>query len=95
MCEIAPLAGLKRPAKTAGSDDFPYIWRANERRGISVSRPHLEGNDQQNGHQVAESGGKKSQFSYFMEANCHDFRQHDELEVRNGYTQNLGLSFCC
>ena len=70
MCEIAPLAGLKKHAKTAGSDDFPYIWRANERRGISVSRPHLEGNDQQNGHQVAESGGNKGQLSYFVEANC-------------------------
>ena len=95
MCEIAPLAGLKRRAKTAGSDAFSSIWRTNERRGISVSRPHFEGTDQQNGHQVAESGGNKGQFSYFVEANCHDFRLHDKVELRNGYTQNVGLSFCC
>ena len=70
MCEIAPLAGLKRHVKTAGFDAFPSIWRTNERRGISVSRPHFEGTMRQNGHLVAKSGGNKGQLSYLVEANC-------------------------
>ena len=34
---------LKRHARTPRSDAFPYTWRTHQRRGISVSRPQLEG----------------------------------------------------
>ena len=31
---------------------------------------------------VAESGGNKGQLSNIVEAICHDFRQHDEAELK-------------
>ena len=32
---------------------------------------------------VAESGGNKGQLSYWVEAFCRDFHQHDEAELRH------------
>ena len=49
MHQITALAGLKRHARTPGSDVFPHTWRTHQRRGISVPRPHLEGNVRPNG----------------------------------------------
>ena len=82
MYQTFALAGLKRRAKTAGSDAFSSIWRTNERRGISVSRPHLEGTDQQNGHLVAKSGGNKGQLSYLVVVICHDFPRSFGFAIR-------------
>ena len=33
-------------------------------------------------HLVAESGGNKGQLSYFVEALCRDFHQHDDAELK-------------
>lgn len=38
------LTGIKRHVRTPRSDAFPRTWRTHQRCGISVSRPHLEGN---------------------------------------------------
>ena len=57
--ENTPLLGLKRHARTACSYAFPHTWRTHERFGISVPRPHLEGNVWTNGQSECKNGGNK------------------------------------
>ena len=49
MYQNPAFLGLKRHARTSGSDVFPRTWRTHQRRGISIPEPHLEGNVWPNG----------------------------------------------
>lgn len=81
-CPFTALTGLERHARTPCSEVFSHICRTYRRNRISVSRPQQQGNLRQDGQPCGRNGGNKGQLSYFVEAICRDFRQHDEEEFR-------------
>jgi hypothetical protein len=63
-------------------DAFSPTGHPSERIWISASRPELRVLGSQINNLLAKTGSNKDQLANLVEAICHQFREHDEEELK-------------
>ena len=89
--------GLQNPPTTPLYGAFSPTGHPSERICISASRPELRVLGGQINNLSAKTGSNKGQLANLVEAICHQFREHDEEELKklDEWQRRVRVRACC